>query len=87
MHVVAGSWGMTDEQFAIAEARYKRRWQFISLGYAIVSAAQLANYFFGDSTVLGLVAGTGFGICAVGSTVAWRRGMPDTRPARTEGER
>lgn len=76
---VAGSWGMTDEQFAAAAARCWRRQALISIGFAVGSAGQLANYFAGDGSILALLSGIGFACCAAASIVAWRQGKPDTR--------
>ena len=77
--VVVGTLGMSDEQYAAGNQRFRRRQMWINAGFSAGSVGQLWNYFAGTGSVLALVSGLGFGFCAVVGALTWRRGLPDTR--------
>ena len=69
---------MTDEQYAAAARRYRRRQLSLAIIWALLSGAYIAG-FGTDSGTFRWVMGIGFAICAVLSAFASRRGLPDTR--------
>jgi hypothetical protein len=76
---------MSDEQFAEAAAKFRRRQALVTFGFGTACLAQLANQALGDGTTLGLISGLGFGFCSLLSAFEWRRGMKDTRPEHQRG--